>query len=107
MLKEAVDTYLAVRRAAGFILRDEELYLRGFVRFATARGEAHVVAQTAIAWAEHAPSESQRAARLKEISGKEDTQISPIQVECGWITHWSLEERWYLDKTHPRAYLNR
>jgi integrase/recombinase XerD len=67
MLKETVDTYLAVRRAAGFTLRDEELYLQGFVRFATALGDTHVVAQTAIAWAEHAPSESQRAARLKAI----------------------------------------
>jgi len=67
MLKEAVDTYLAVRRAAGFTLRDEELYLRGFVRFATALDDTHVVAQTAIAWAEHAPSEAQRGARLKAI----------------------------------------
>ncbi len=67
MLKEAIDTYLAVRRAAGFTLRDEELYLRGFVRFATSREETHVRALTALAWAEQARSESQRATRLKAL----------------------------------------
>ncbi len=42
MLKEAVDTYLAVRRATGFKLQDD-------------------------AWAGLARSESQRAARLKAV----------------------------------------
>ncbi len=34
MLMQAVDTYLAVRRAAGFALEPIEYYLRHFVRFA-------------------------------------------------------------------------
>jgi integrase/recombinase XerD len=67
MLKEAVDTYLAVRRAAGFALRDEALYLNGFVRFATAQGETRVVAHTAITWAGQTSSEFQRATRLKAV----------------------------------------
>lgn len=67
MLKEAVDTYLAVRRAAGVALRDEALYLNGFVHFAATQGETHVVAHTAIAWAGHASSESPRATRLKAV----------------------------------------
>jgi hypothetical protein len=60
MLKRAVNTYLAVRRAASFELKTAEYYLRDFTRFAVARGDTHVVAQTAIAWAAQAMSEAQR-----------------------------------------------
>jgi integrase/recombinase XerD len=67
MLKEAVDTYLAVRRATGFKLQDDAWYLASFARFASAQGETHVVAQTAMTWAGLARSESQRATRLKAV----------------------------------------
>jgi integrase len=67
MLKDDVDTYLAVRRAGGFKLQDDELYLHSFARFATARGDTHVVTQTAIAWARKSRSEAQRATRLKTV----------------------------------------
>lgn len=67
MLKDAVDTYLAVRRAGGYTLQADEFYLNRFAQFATARGDTHVVTQTAIAWARQASSESQRATRLKIV----------------------------------------
>jgi integrase/recombinase XerD len=67
MLKEAVDIYLAVRRATGFKLQDDAWYLSSFARFASAQGETHVVAQTAMTWAGLARSESQRATRLKAV----------------------------------------
>lgn len=67
MLMTQVDRYLAIRRAAGFALVPIEGYLRHFARFATARGETHVVATTAIAWATLAPSEAQRAYRLQTV----------------------------------------
>ena len=67
MLTDAVETYLAVRRAGGFKLQDDELYLNSFARFATAQGDTHVVAQTAIAWARQSRSEPQRATRLKAV----------------------------------------
>lgn len=67
MLKNAVDTYLAVRRAAGFKLEDDAFYLYHFARFASAHGDTHVASQTAIAWAGQARSESQRATRLKIV----------------------------------------
>ena len=51
MLMQAVDTYLAMRRAAGYQLRGVERYLREFAHFATAHGDSHVVAQTAMTWA--------------------------------------------------------
>jgi len=63
----AVETYLAVRRAAGFQLTPIEAYLRSFARFATERGESHVVAQTAIAWATTAATEAQRHTRLMSV----------------------------------------
>jgi integrase/recombinase XerD len=67
MLMSAVDTYLAVRRAAGYKLRDVEQYLRDFAHFATTGGDSHVVAQTAIRWATRSPSEAQRAERLSVV----------------------------------------
>jgi len=67
MLKDAIDTYLAVRRAAGFKLLDDAFYLYHFARFATAQGDTHVKSQTAIAWAGQARTESQRAIRLKAV----------------------------------------
>ena len=67
MLITAVETYLAVRRAAGFTLHALEVYLRSFARFATAHGDTHVVTQTAIDWATTAPSETQRHTRLMAV----------------------------------------
>jgi integrase len=67
MLMAAVDTYLAVRRAAGFQLKPIEVYLRSFARFGAARGETHVVAQTAMDWATTAASEAQRHNRLMTV----------------------------------------
>ena len=63
----AVDMYLAVRRAAGFALVPIEGHLRHFARFATARGDTHVRATTAIDWATMAPSEAQWHYRLQTV----------------------------------------
>jgi integrase/recombinase XerD len=67
MLMPAVDMYRAVRRAAGFALVPIEGHLRHFARFATARGDTHVVATPAIDWATMAPSEAQRHYRLQTV----------------------------------------
>ena len=42
MLTAAVETYLAVRRAAGFQLTPVATYLHSFARFATERGQTYV-----------------------------------------------------------------
>lgn len=91
MLSVAVDTYLAVRRAAGFQLKPIELYLRSFACFAAARGKTHVVAQTAIDWATTAASEAQRHNRLMTVRRfvyfihAEDPrhELPPAGVFCG------------------------
>jgi integrase len=67
MLMQAIDSYLQLRRAAGFQLRDTETLLREFARFATERGQSHIKADTAIAWAGRATSLRQRARRLSTL----------------------------------------
>lgn len=67
MLMQAVDTYLAIRRATGFALDHTAGYLRHFARFATARGDTHVVATTTVDWASIATSEAQRHNRLQTV----------------------------------------
>ena len=56
MLSQAIDSYIAIRRAAGFQLKVQEGLLRNFARYATDRSQAHVRRQTAIEWAALAPS---------------------------------------------------
>lgn len=67
MLMKAIDSYLSVRRAAGFELEVPEYLLRSFARFATQKGETHVSAETAIRWAALAPSVAQRRHRLHTV----------------------------------------
>ena len=61
MVMTAVESYVAVRRAAGFQLKTTEVYLRGFAHFAAKQGDTHVVTQTAIDWAATTTSEAQPA----------------------------------------------
>ena len=64
MLRQIIDRYLQVRRAAGFELKGVASLLCNFARFAMERSEAHVRRQTAIDWAAKAPSPRQRESRL-------------------------------------------
>jgi len=64
MLTQAIEGYLAVRRAAGFVMTVDAGLLRNFAKFAADRAESHVQQQTAVAWAAQAPSPHQRERRL-------------------------------------------
>jgi integrase len=64
MLIRAIESYLAIRRAAGFQLKVSEGLLRGFAEFAIKHGDTHVHAQRAIEWAGQASSTHQRCRRL-------------------------------------------
>ncbi|MCJ7545287.1 MAG: tyrosine-type recombinase/integrase [Deltaproteobacteria bacterium] len=64
MLTQAVESYLAIRRAVGFELRTEGHLLHSFALFAEARGEQLVCPKTAIDWAGLGSSPPQRARRL-------------------------------------------
>ncbi len=67
MLTEAVESYLAVRRACGFALHSEGHRLNSFAVFSGARGEEHVCSRIAIEWAGLARTLHQRARRLGEV----------------------------------------
>ena len=63
----AVETYLAVRRAAGFALSNTEYLLHSFARFAAARQETHIRTATAIEWASASVSVAQRHTRYQTV----------------------------------------
>jgi integrase/recombinase XerD len=67
MLTQAVDTYLAVRRAAGFALLREGFHLKSFAAFSEARKQHYVSTEIAIEWARLARSVPQRARRLGTV----------------------------------------
>jgi integrase/recombinase XerD len=67
MLAQAVESYLAVRRACGFKLKSEGNLLRSFAIFSDARGRHHVCSDVAIQWAGLGRSIHQRARRLGEV----------------------------------------
>ncbi len=92
MLAQAVDHYLAVRRAAGFKLKSDELYLRYFVRFAEARGDTYVRGTVSVEWAAQAGSESERQRRYRCVCQfarfvhieEPHHEIPPEHVFCGY-----------------------
>jgi integrase len=67
MLTEAVQSYLAMRRATGFDLKLEGNLLKGFTTFSEAKGQHYVCSETAIEWAGSARSVLQRARRLGAV----------------------------------------
>ncbi len=93
MLAQALDDYLAVRRAVGFKLKTAELYLRYFVRFADTRGDIYVRADSAIDWAAQARTEVERHRRYRCVLGfahfmhleEPRHEIPPEYVFCGYL----------------------
>ena len=67
MLTQAVESYIAVRRATGFAFRSEGSLLQSFAAFSDAAGKHYVTSETAIEWAGSAPSLCQRARRLGQV----------------------------------------
>ena len=68
MLIQDVQSYLSVRRAAGYSLRDVEHHLRSFAAYSDAKGHNYVNSQVAIEWAAKVPSQIQRARRLADVT---------------------------------------
>jgi len=63
----AVESYLALRRAAGFTLSNTEYLLRSFAGFAADQKQTHIRIATAIDWASQARSVAQRHTRYQTI----------------------------------------
>ncbi len=77
----AIETYLALRRATGFAMSNAEYLLKSFAAFAAEHGQTHVQAQTAIDWAALGPSVAQRDARLKAV--------------CRLVRHVRVDDAWH------------
>jgi integrase/recombinase XerD len=67
MLVQAVQSYLASRRAAGFALTNEGQRLNRFAAYSETRGKDYVCSATAIEWAGLAQSLLERARRLGDV----------------------------------------
>ncbi|MFZ0591947.1 MAG: tyrosine-type recombinase/integrase [Bryobacteraceae bacterium] len=63
----AVETYLAVRRSAGFTLSNTEYLLRSFAGFTADQRKTHICTATAIDWAGQVRSVEQRHTRYQTI----------------------------------------
>jgi len=67
MIMRAVQSYLSVRRAAGFRLKEVDFHLTSFAVYSKDHGQRHLNAQTAIDWARRSSSLIQRARRLGDL----------------------------------------
>ena len=68
MLTQCVESYLAIRRAAGFVLKSTGLLLKNFAAFSEKRGECdYIRAPIAIEWAGLTKSVHERARRLAVV----------------------------------------
>jgi integrase/recombinase XerD len=63
----AVESYLAVRRAAGFTLSNAECLLRSFAGLAADRKQTQIHTETAIDWASQTKSVAQQHTRHQTI----------------------------------------
>ncbi|HET7446621.1 MAG TPA: tyrosine-type recombinase/integrase [Methyloceanibacter sp.] len=90
----AVETYLALRRATGFAMSNAEYLLKSFAAFAAERGQTHVQMQTAIDWAALGPSVAQRDARLKALwRFVRDVQVEDARHELPPANHFGARKR--------------
>ena len=64
---KAIETYLAMRRTAGFTLSNAEYLLRSFACFATNQKQTHIRTATVIQWAGQARSVAQRHVRYQTV----------------------------------------
>ena len=67
MLIDHVERYLALRQKLGFKLRLTSRHLRSFAFFASAKGDTHIRATTAVAWAAKATTPTMRYRRLGDV----------------------------------------
>jgi integrase len=66
-MRAAVESYLGVRRAAGFTLSNTEYLLHSFADFAADRKQTHIRTATVIEWASQARSVAQRHTRYETV----------------------------------------
>jgi integrase len=90
----AIEAYLALRRATGFAMSNAEYLLKSFAAFAAEHGQTHVQAQTTIDWAALGPTVAQRDARLRAICRfVRHVQVEDAQHELPPANHFGARKR--------------
>ena len=90
----AIETYLALRRATGFAMSTAECLLKSFAAFAAERGQTHVVSQTAIDWAALGPTVAQRDARLRAVCRfVRHVQVEDVRHKLPPANHFGARKR--------------
>ena len=90
----AIETYLALRRATGFAMSNAEYLLKSFAAFAAVRGQTDVRTQTAIDWAALGPSVAQRDARLRAVClFVRHVQVEDAKHELPPANHFGARKR--------------
>lgn len=90
----AIETYLALRRATGFAMSSAEYLLRSFAAFAAELGQSHVQVQAAIDWAALGPTVAQRDARLRAVCRfVRHIQVEDVRHELPPANHFGARKR--------------
>ena len=90
----AIETYLALRRATGLAMSSAEYLLKSFAAFAAERGQTNVETQTAIDWAALGPSVAQRDARLRAVCCfVRHVQVEDTKHELPPANHFGARKR--------------
>ena len=90
----AIETYLALRRATGFAMSNAEYLLKSFAAFAAEHGQTHVQTQTAIDWAALGPTVAQRDARLRAVCRfVRHIQVEDVRHELPPANHFGARKR--------------
>jgi integrase/recombinase XerD len=89
----AIETYLSVRRTAGYVLSNTEYLLRSYANFAAVCQETHIRMRTAIDWASKAASIEQRHTRYETIRRfSEYVSLEDSQHECLPANHFGYRK---------------
>jgi hypothetical protein len=67
MLSRDLACYIDQKRSLGFKFHNQNVLLRGFVRFAEERGDRYITSARVLAWAAGAPSPEHRRTRLLTV----------------------------------------
>ena len=67
MLSRDLACYIDRKRSLGFKFHNQNVLLRGFVRFAEERGDRFITSARVLAWAAGAPSPEHRRTRLLTV----------------------------------------
>jgi len=103
-----IETYLALRRAAGFAMSTAEYLLKSFAAFAAEHGQTHVETQTAIEWAALSPTVAQRDARLKAVCRfARHVQVEDARHELPPARHFGARKRRPLPHIYSADEINR